>query len=171
MREHKIQITVSILLMLVLCIIFPKNTMAETLYIDPKADVTFVIDATGSMGKYIAGVKENLSAFITQVSNAKVDVRMRFVVYRDITCDEDTVCSAWIDSAEDAQTYLDAIVVTGGGDGPETLLDGMGAMLTDSFGFRENAAKFCIALTDAKTKLMNSYGFMSEDQVVNNLKT
>ena len=152
------------------CTMIPQQAMAETIYIERKADVAFVIDATGSMASYIESVKNNLSAFISQINSADVNVRVRFVVFRDITCDEDTVCSDWFTDADSAIGYLNGVSASGGGDGPETLLDGLGAALNESFGFRSDAAKFCIALTDASTKLLNSYGFKSEKEVITNLE-
>lgn len=156
--------------LILVCTLIPQQAMAETIYIDKKAEVAFVIDATGSMSPYIESVKNNLSAFISQINSADVDVRVRFVVFRDITCDEDTVCSGWFTDAESAIGYLNGVTASGGGDGPETLLDGLGAALSETFGFRSDAAKFCIALTDASTKLLNSYGFKSEKEVITNLE-
>ena len=156
--------------LILVCTLIPQQAMAETIYIDRKADVAFVIDATGSMSPYIESVKNNLSAFISQINSADVDVRVRFVVFRDITCDEDTVCSEWFTDADSAIGYLNGVSANGGGDGPETLLDGLGAALSGTFGFRADAAKFCIALTDASTKLLNSYGFTSEKEVIANLE-
>ena len=169
-KQRRKQFLASLLVLMLICTLFPQNIMAETVYIDRKADVAFVIDATGSMSTYIESVKTNLSEFISQISGADVDVRVRFIIYRDTTCGEETVCSAWYTDALAAEEYLSKVSATGGGDGPETMLDGMGAMLTSGFGFRSDAAKFCIALTDASTKLMNSYGFKTENEVVDSLQ-
>ena len=151
-----------------------ETVLAADVYVDRKADVVFVIDATGSMGSYITSVKEHLTKFINMIDGDDVDVRVRFVVYRDMTYTSDeiekTVISpSWYTSSSSSKVYLNSITATGGGDGPETLLDGLGAMLQDDFGFRAEAAKFCIVLTDVETKLDNSYGYATEEEVINKL--
>ena len=142
---------------------------AETVYVDRKADVVFVIDATGSMGSYISSVKTNLTNFISTINGEGIDVRVRFVVYRDITCSEETVKSSWYTSSADAIAYLNDVKATGGGDGPETILDGIGQLFTSDFGYRTDAAKFCISLTDASTKMDNTLGYTCEEEVTNKL--
>ena len=115
--------------MVCLLILQPLNVSmvkGETIYVDRKADVVFTIDATGSMQPYITSVKKNLESFINQINGEKIDVRVKFIVYRDITYGEQTVVSDWYNSADTAIEYLESISADGGGDGPETMLDGMG---------------------------------------------
>ena len=58
---------------------------AETVFVDRKADIVFVIDVTGSMGDNIGKVKSELSKFITSIDGDGVDVRVKFVTFGDIT--------------------------------------------------------------------------------------
>lgn len=155
-----------------LCVLigcFGTGAFAETVYIDRKADVVFVIDATGSMGGYISGVKTNLTSFISTLSEEGVDVRTRFVVYRDITEGEYTTNSEWFTKPDRAIEYLNAISATGGGDGPETAIDGLGQMFVPSFGFRSDAARFCVLLTDANYKIDNRLSITSDKDIIDRL--
>lgn len=129
------------------------------------ADVVFVIDATGSMGSYINKVKEQIAGFNKLLNGADVDVRIMFVVYRDcaIGINQSTFCNGWHSTTEDATAALGSITATGGGDGPETAIDGMGFMFQDDFGWRENTAKFSILLTDAPYKEDNTFDYTDQD--------
>ena len=160
-------------IMVCLLILQPLNVnmvKGETIYVDRKADVVFTIDATGSMQPYITSVKKNLESFISQINGEKIDVRVKFIVYRDITYGEQTVVSDWYNSADTAIEYLESISADGGGDGPETMLDGMGKMFSSGFGMRSDAFRFCITLTDAPTKINNNYGYTCEEEVIQKLK-
>ncbi len=137
---------------------------SEELYVERKADVVFVIDATGSMGGCISSVKSNITDFINLISKEDVDIRVKFVIYRDITEAEVTTASDWYSSTDSSASYLTDVDATGGGDGPETLLDGLGKMV--SCGFRSDAVKYCVAFTDAETKLDNNYGYATEDDAI-----
>lgn len=143
------------------------ESKADSVTVDRKADVVFVIDATGSMSSYIQSVKDNLTDFIEEVKEQGVNVRVRFVVYRDITISgENTTSSGWFDGTADetsgtpgAVNYLSGISASGGGDYEETLLDGLGLMLKSDFGFRTDTKKYCIVLTDATSKPNVSSGY------------
>lgn len=147
-----------------------QSAEAASLYVDRKADVVFVIDGTGSMGTYIASVKENLTEFINLLSEEGVNVRVRFVTYRDITCNEETKLSGWYTNVDSAITYLNGIQAMGGGDGPETVVDGIGQMFQNDFAFREDACPFSVVLTDADYKMDNTFGYSSVSEVVTQLR-
>ncbi len=141
---------------------------AATVYVDRKADVVFVIDISGSMGSHIDSVKSHLSSFISTLDAEDVDVRVKFVTYSDITEDETTVSSEWYTDVAEAISYLEGITLLDGGDAQETLLDGLGKMIEDA-GFREDAAKFNIILTDASSKIENNYGYTCENEVIHKM--
>lgn len=161
------------------------KSKAESVVVDRNADVVFVIDATGSMSSYIESVKNNLTDFIEQVKEQGVDVNVRFVVYRDMTLSsstEKTTSSIWYkgavtdgtaaNSIPKAVEYLSAISASGGGDYEETLLDGLGLMLKSDFGFRSDAKKYCIVLTDATSKADKTAGYdIALDNVKSKMKT
>lgn len=172
MKKLTKRVMAFIMAMSMICVLVMSDTnlvQAETVYVDRKADVVFVIDATGSMGSYITSVKENLTNFISQINGDDIDVRVKFVIYRDITCDEDTTNSSWYTDADAAINYLQAVKASGGGDGPETMLDGVGQLFSSEFGFRSDAIKFCITLTDADTKIDNTMGYTCEEELAQKL--
>lgn len=145
----------------------PFPVRAADLYVERKADVAFVIDATGSMGGCISSVKSNITNFINLIAKEDVDVRVKFVIYRDMTytqAEEMTTSSDWYSASDSASSYLTDVEAIGGGDEEETLLDGIGMML--SGGFRSDAVKYCIFFTDVATKINNNYGYTSEEQAV-----
>lgn len=144
----------------------------STVSVDRKADVVFAIDKTGSMGRYIDGVKKNLKDFLSRLDEENVDVRVKFICFGDYgywlshhNIYERASCSGWFD-ARDKQAaidYLDRIDPYGGGpDVGETPLDGLGFMFRDDFGWREDTAKFCVTLTDDYCSTENQHGETKE---------
>ena len=96
------------------------------------ADIVFLIDATGSMGNCIDGLKANLNTFFTTLSDASAnsgcaiqDWRAKIVGYRDI--EEDG--ARWIEDhpfvrdVDQLRGQLNSLVADAGGDIPESLLD------------------------------------------------
>ena len=163
------RIAIIVLVLSLIISYMPWNVMtaqASELYVDRQADIVFVIDATGSMGSYINSVKAHIIEFLNLISGEKVDIKTRFVVYLDIENGEDTYLSEWFTDTASALSYVSSIKLGSGGDPKETLWDGYGAMLADDFGFRADAHKFCIALTDADTKTENNYGYESAEEVI-----
>ena len=160
---------------------------AYTMNADPaaatgKADVVFVIDTTGSMSDAIQGVKNNISIFARALANDyHIDANFALVEYRDIAEDgmDSTIAhrnlySNWYTGAEPFVQELDALTVDGGGDTPETPIDGLeAARLLD---WRGDAVKFIVLVTDASYKVNNRYGIagmqeMSQRLVQNDIIT
>ena len=130
------------------------SDLAEELKIVGKADISFIIDTTGSMGDEIRSVKENLSSFVTSLKNGGVSLNMSMIEYRDINCDgpDSTIFydfdgSKWTDDADKLIAVLDSISVNGGGDRAETPLDAFEKLQLDFP--REDASHFIFLLTDA----------------------
>ena len=168
------RIAIIVLVLSLIISYMPWNVMtaqASELYVDRQADIVFVIDATGSMGSYINSVKAHIIEFLNLISGEKVDIKTRFVVYLDIENGEDTYLSEWFTDTASALSYVSSIKLGSGGDPKETLWDGYGAMLADDFGFRADAHKFCIALTDADTKTKNNYGYESAEEVISAIQS
>lgn len=138
-----------------------------------KADIVFIIDATGSMGDEISNVKNNLNKFTSTLNSASIDHRISVIEYRDITISEKTSIlksadgEVWNRNPDDVASILDSIEAVGGGDIPETLLDALGMAIFDSsLDFRNDASKFAIVLTDADYKNDNNYGLVSMDDTI-----
>lgn len=138
-------------------------------------DVAFAIDATGSMSDEINNVKTNVANFADSLIKRGLNVRFSIIEYRDITCDEATVWhsyngSHWYNTAAAVQDVLGGIRATGGGDTPETVIDALGIVASNSMYWRSDAYKFAFVLTDADYKVDNNYGYSSMAELVKVLK-
>lgn len=122
------------------------KTEAEPIY--TSADIVFIIDNTSSMGGPLSNVKTNLSSFVNGLGS--VNTRYAVVEYGEIH--DGAVGNPKIydfaDTEADTIANLDKITLTGGGDGPESALEGIMAAL-EGLEFRTGAAKEFILVTDA----------------------
>ena len=101
----KIRRLISVMLAVILCVgilptfISPADPVDETTVtitqsitfnvVGNKADIVFVIDATGSMGSYIKNVQENLKVFTDILDSGNVDYRIAVITYWDTTVSSD----------------------------------------------------------------------------------
>lgn len=137
--------------------------------ISGQADIVFVIDTTGSMSGAINNVVANIDSFVdTLQADYSVKANFALIDYKDITCDEDTILvkngsSAWYSDVSSFKEKINSLVVTGGGDGPETPIDALA--MAQKLDFRQNANKFIILVTDANYKTNNNYGIGSMDEM------
>lgn len=134
-----------------------------------KAELVFVIDSTASMGDEINNVKTRISAFSSYLESFGVMLRIGIIEYRDYVDDgpESTVVhelghSVWLESAEQMEAMLGSIEVGGGGDQPETVLDGLGFLADGrSVPWSSDSYRFAVVLTDASFKTDNRHGYGS----------
>jgi hypothetical protein len=130
---------------------FSGGSSGGTTYTGGKADIVFVIDYTGSMKGPISNVSSNLDKFITRLTNDAVDYRLGLVLFGDVVYGPPLVKFPYTNDQTAFRQRLDNIQAQGGGDTPESALEGIkdpanGAL---SFDFRSDAAKYIILLTDA----------------------
>ena len=169
--------TLNLLLVLILAVTlvvlpFNNNVMAmpdddlgesEDKKIAGSADIVFVIDSTGSMGDYIASVKDNLTNFVNSLDSKGVSLNMSVIEYRDIwedgassTIYHDIDGSKWTSDVDKIIDVFNSISVDGGGDKPETPIDAFEKMYDfekKKFNFpREDSSKFVFLLSDASYK-------------------
>jgi hypothetical protein len=118
-------------------------------------DVVFVHDATGSQQPYIDDarrfVNNSIRAIQTNAMTNGGDARFRVIAFRDHREQGD----AW--TIHDSNPFtkdpsvlkgqLDALVATGGGDGPEAQIDALDAALRSSW--RRDVKRTVILITDA----------------------
>ncbi len=134
-----------------------------------QADIVFVIDTTGSMSGAINNVVRNIESFVdTLETEYSVKANFALVDYKDITCDEETLLvkngsTAWYSDVSAFKSKVSSLVVTGGGDTPETPIDGLG--MARNLDWRTNANKFIILVTDAGYKTDNVYGYESMEEM------
>ncbi len=117
-----------------------------------KADVVFVVDTTGSMGNEIQNVKNNIQTFVSELEENKVDIRLGLVEYRDIYADGigSTKSYDWYTDVSSFKNKLSSLGVSGGGDGPESVVDAL--FCARNMEYRTGVKKYIILLTDADYK-------------------
>ena len=89
----------------------------------PKVEVVFVLDTTGSMGGLIQAAKEKIWSIATTMASAQPapEIRMGLVAYRDRG---DTYVTRVVDLSSDLDSLYAALMdfqAQGGGDGPESV--------------------------------------------------
>lgn len=139
------------------------------------ADITFVIDTTGSMREEINGVKENVSAFVDSLQRRGVSAQLALVAYEDIDFDglESTRVykngsANWFDDVDVYKEVLAKLPLGCGGDLPECAVDGLEtARLLD---MRASAGKVFVLITDAAPKPDNRYGIPTLEAEIELLK-
>lgn len=152
----------------------PLTTERATDKISGQADIVFVIDTTSSMSGAINNVVANIESFVDALqADHSVKANFALIDYKDITRDEDTILvkngsSAWYSDVSSFKAKINSLVVTGGGDGPETPIDALA--MAQKLDFRQNANKFIILVTDANYKTNNNYGIGSMDEMTAVLK-
>ena len=141
-------------------------------------NLALVVDISGSMGSYIERVKENLIEVIREIEKSGAIARISLILYSDITVEgEDSTISetpdysVWFDDVEMMVEEIENIELLFGGDGPETLVDGLGFVVNDDvMTWNAAAAKFAFVLTDADYKVDNIWGYESMSEVIDLLK-
>lgn len=141
-------------------------------YMKGTADIVFVLDISGSMSSPISNVKNNLISFANAIDAAGISARYAIVTYSDFTCSDDPKedsqvvkngASDWYITADEARTAINGISLAGGGDGPETAVDGIMHAKTE-LSTRQDARVFYILLTDYSNKINNNYGVGSMEE-------
>lgn len=170
---------VLLLMTIVVGMTFPKLAQAagSSVTVSRTADIVFIIDTTGSMGNEIENVKRNINKFIDKVSAENVDVRFRFVSFRDGGTytgiapynNPDTYPSdlTWYtkSTVQDAKTALESgpFASLGGGGYGESPLVPMAKIAntySDYFKLSDGSistAQFCILITDEKYEAATYY--------------
>ena len=91
-------------------------------------DLAFVVDTTGSMGSFIQAAQRQMVAMIDALAKgADVDLRLAVVEYRDHPPQDQMVfrTHAFSDNLKAVQKTINGLKPAGGGDGPESVLDGV----------------------------------------------
>jgi len=106
--------------------------MSTTLKVEGVVDLAFLIDATGSMQLSIDNLKKNIVMFMEFLEEGGNwpgiiwDWRARVCAYRDwAEDDEPWIENPFVTEPGQLEAQLETLVAHGGGDEPESLLDGM----------------------------------------------
>ncbi|MBI4178498.1 VWA domain-containing protein, partial [bacterium] len=137
----------------VLSISFPAVNTILTNNVDaqvntPQAEIFFVIDVTGSMQPSINNVRDNVTAFATQISQAGIQFKLGLVAYRDVDVDNPAIINRGLTS--DVNTFKNNVSdlgASGGGDLPESALEGVLAAVNT---LSPGSKPFIILITDAE---------------------
>jgi Mg-chelatase subunit ChlD len=113
------------------------------------ADVVFVVDTTGSMGSYIDGMKRRVNEFASKLGESGIDYRLALVDFRDLRLKERLNVHPFETNVAAFKRLVDTMGPGGGGDEPESALDGLEAAL--GLSFRPEAQKIFVLITDAST--------------------
>jgi hypothetical protein len=140
------------------------------------------------MAPCINAVKDNIAAFVTSLTTKDAneqsvvkDWRVKIVGYRDFDYSDapPIVNNPFTDSVDEARSHLARLEATGGGDEPESLLEGLYRLATmtetglgespspDAWRHRSEARRFVIAFTDApyKPKMSDPKGGTVDDVI------
>ncbi len=99
----------------------------------PRIEVAFAMDATGSMGPYIAQARARIGQIADSLAEGepKPDVRFALVAYRDKGDEFVTRAKPFTQNLPEMKGYLDATEAGGGGDTPEAVLEALKAALLE----------------------------------------
>ena len=119
----------------------------------PRIDVVFVIDSTGSMADEIRSVKTHIVKIVKEVQegNPRPDIRVGLITYRDHKPEEYEYLYRRFELTRNIENALSNIVriqAYGGGDYPEAVADGLHAAL-HQMNWDANARKLIFLIGDA----------------------
>ena len=143
---------------------FTVDKTVRTPKIPAQPDIVLVIDATGSMGSAIVGVRDSMKALVTQIQSQEPSAQIGVVVYRD-TSDPDPGCDhsgafqvisplvpvSSPTGFQQLQDALDGLVkaVGGGCDDPEDWINALHQITDPSqIAFRENSSRVAVLVGD-----------------------
>ena len=136
-----------------------------------RVDILFVIDTTGSMSDKIAAIRERVIGFADSLSISGINYRLGLVTFGDGT--NFPHGTALTGDVYEFRGWIAALNAAGGGDTPETSLDGIYDALT-SLETRPGARIVVIMITDAEPHYRgDGTGFsdVTLDEVINELIT
>jgi hypothetical protein len=144
----------------------------------PKIEVVFVLDCTGSMGGLIEGAKRKIWSIANRIASGKPtpDLKIGLVGYRD---NGDQFVTKPFDLSEDIDTVfknLTEFAADGGGDGPEHVNKALDDAVTKmTWGTETNALRMVFLVGDAPPHTDYKDGFdykttLQNDIVVNTVR-
>ena len=123
-------------------------------------DLAFIVDTTGSMGGLISAAQQQMISMMNElVHAAEVEMRLGVVEYRDHPPQDKLVFRtyAFTSSLDHAQQTINQLKAEGGGDGPESVLDGVLAAC-QKLSWRPHARRIAVLVGDAPPHGVGSKG-------------
>ena len=122
-----------------------------------KVDLLFIVDVTGSMGSFISDAKQRMTSILNNLkSEFKVDLQVGLSLYRDHPSEDPSFVTAICDLIEvvDVQEKISKINVSGGGDFPEAVFDGIIDGIS-SMSWRDDSRRIAFLIGDAPPQGMD----------------
>jgi len=114
-------------------------------------DLVFLCDCTSSMSSYLQAAKQNIQKIVEEiVMMEKCDVQFALVEYRDHPPQDTTFAARthkFTSSVSKMREYVNEMQAQGGGDGPESVVDGLWEAL--NMDYRKDSAKIVVCISDA----------------------
>lgn len=115
-------------------------------------DLAFVVDTTGSMSSLIHSAQQQMIGMVDELLRvAPVSVHLGVVQYRDHPPQDHSMVyrvHAFSGDLEEARATINGLFATGGGDGPEAVLDGVWAACYE-LAWRPHARRIAVLVGDA----------------------
>ena len=114
-------------------------------------DLLFIVDVTSSMGSFINDAKQRMKSILENLkSEFKIDLQVGLSLYRDHPSEEPTFVTAVCDlmEVEKIQEKISKIHVSGGGDFPEAVFDGIIDGIS-SMSWRDGSRRIAFLIGDA----------------------
>ena len=132
-----------------------------------KLDLAVVFDDTGSMGEEISDMKSEVEGLTDTLKASGINANYALVSFKDSV----SVKTNWTDDPEIFKKQINSLQAQGGNDEPEVALDAIEAVL--SMGFRPNAQKVILVITDAHAHYKNdssAFSNCTKDEIEKDLK-
>ncbi len=120
-------------------------------YVPQKADIAFVVDATGSMGDEIAYLKAELEDVLNKIQKQHKDISVNTasVFYRDAHDDYLTKKSDFSKNVKTTVDFINQQAAAGGGDFPEAVDAGLNTAINELSWSEDALAKVIFLILDA----------------------
>jgi Mg-chelatase subunit ChlD len=123
-------------------------------------DLAFIVDTTGSMGRLIGAAQQQMITMLNALTQAAdVEIRLGIVEYRDHPPQDKLVSRAYpfTSNLQQAQAAINKLKAEGGGDGPESVLDGV-TTACKKLQWRPHARRIAVLVGDAPPHGVGSGG-------------
>ena len=134
------------------------------------ADFMIIMDNTGSMSDDIKNIKVGLDQILTSMEEYE-DIRLAVATYGDRWVDGDKWYrfKSFENDFKDTRAFLESITVTGGGDYPESVYDGVYNTFNENF-WQSDRKRIAILLGDAPS-LVDDLSKHNHDEIIEAAKS